>query len=253
MNEDVPPIGDHVPKVAIVTGASRGIGRACAVNLAMSGFTVVAIARNRAELGVTVARCTENGGRALSCAIDLTERKSIRSAVDAIESEVGPIEVLVNCAGINNASEAFLNVSEKQWRDAFEVNVTAMFSCTQEVIKRMLPRRRGSIVNVSSSWGLTAAPLPYGATKWAVEGFTKGLAREFTREGIRVNSVAPGATVTSMNGFEEGAAAPSAELPMGRFAMPQEIAAAVGFLVSEGATYVSGATLVVDGSAMNRF
>ncbi len=182
---------------------------------------------------------------------DMRDLGSIRLGVRSIEERIGPIDLLVNCAGVDN-SRSFTDITENDWDLAFETNLKGLFFCTQEVVRHMLPRGNGLIINVSSILGLRTGQLPYTITKWGLEGFTKSLARELTPRGIRVNAVAPGVTATAMTGFgeEDPLEVETQYHPMGRVASPKEIAAAVAFLASDQASYVNGATLVVDGGAL---
>ena len=237
--------------IALVTGASRGIGRACAIELAKSYSHVVAAARNCSALMETVRLCSPADGRASMIETDMRDLGSIRLGVRSIEERIGPIDLLVNCAGVDN-SRSFTDITENDWDLAFETNLKGLFFCTQEVVRHMLPRGNGLIINVSSILGLRTGQLPYTITKWGLEGFTKSLARELTPRGIRVNAVAPGVTATAMTGFgeEDPLEVETQYHPMGRVASPKEIAAAVAFLASDQASYVNGATLVVDGGAL---
>lgn len=236
-------------RIALVTGASSGIGRATAVRLATDGWFVVVIGRDLQRLTATAEICRSAGSDARILVLDLRDDRAVVAGIDELEREVGPISALVNCAGVTETGP-FLTGTPESWRAVFEVNVISLVTITQEVIGRMLDRSSGAIVNVSSIWGLGAAPLPYSATKWAVEGLTKSLAQEFTPRGIRVNSVAPGGTATEINGAAPGETVSDPGLPLGRLARPGEPAAVIAFLVSDDASYVSGGTFVVDGAAL---
>jgi NAD(P)-dependent dehydrogenase (short-subunit alcohol dehydrogenase family) len=238
---------DAAARVAVITGASRGIGRAAAVRLAHDGWIIAALGRDAEALAETVRRVTDAGGTAAAYIADVRDSGSLAAIVNAIEADA-PIGALVNSAG-TQVSAPFLESTIEQWREVFDANVFGLVAITQNAVGRMLPRGAGVVVNVSSAWGFLGTPLPYTATKWAVEGITKSLAAEFTAHGIRVNGVAPGGTATPMNGFsgDEDVEAPG--LPMGRLARPEEIAEAIAFLVSDAAGYVSGSTLVVDGGS----
>jgi NAD(P)-dependent dehydrogenase (short-subunit alcohol dehydrogenase family) len=235
--------------VAVVTGASSGIGRATAIRLAAEGWTVAALGRNPEALDVTVEQCRREAGFAASYQVDLTNAGAVRATIAEVEGKLGPIEALVNSAGISDV-RPFLETDDESWRKTFEINVIALASITREVLRRMTPRQSGAVVNVTSTWGHCAAPLPYSASKWALEGLTKGIAQEFTRRGVRINAVAPGGTATPMNGiFDQGVEVP-ADVPLGRLARPQEIASVIAFLVSPAASYVTGSTFVADGGQL---
>lgn len=235
-------------RTAFLTG-SRGIGRASAVALARSGWHVAVAARDASRLDETVRLCTEAGGGATAVRLDLRDPASIRDAVAFVEREVGAIDLLVNNAGINNA-RPFLEVTRDDWDAAIETNVASAFFCTQEVVRAMVPRGRGHVINITSVNGIGKGPLPYAMTKWAMEGFTKSLAAELAPVGIRVNSVAPGGTATAMNGLEDQEPPEYDFIPLGRVARPAEIAAVVAFLASDAAGYMTGSTVVVDGGLL---
>lgn len=231
----------------MVTGAGRGIGRACALAFAGLGHRVAVAARTEDQLAETVRACAEAGGEATAVVMDLRDLDSVRNAIATVEETIGPIDVLVNAAGINNA-RALMDVTEDIWDAAFETNLKGLFFCTQEVARGMIPRRSGRIVHLSSMVGVrNMGGVPYGVTKWALEGLTKSLAVELAPHGIRVNAVAPGMTTTAMAGFSDEATVTSTAIPIGRFARPEEMASAVVFLASDASSYIVGETLVVDG------
>ena len=236
--------------IAVVTGASRGIGRAIALRLSAEGRTVVAVGRDAAALEAVAAQARAEGHAILPRIVELEDRMAARALIRDVESSLGAVDALVNCAGIN-ISRPFLEITDDEWDRSFAVNLHSVFAITQEALRAMVERRRGAVVTVSSVLGLIAGPLPYSATKWALEGVTRSLARDFAAHGVRVNAVAPGGTATPMNGYSGDEAVADSHLPMGRLAMPGEIAAAAVFLLSDDASYINGATLVVDGGGFS--
>ncbi len=229
----------------MVTGASSGIGRATAIALAESGWSVAAFGRDPARVAETVGVVESTGGRARAYVGDLRAEGVADSMIDDVEADMGPVGGLVNSAGVFVAAP-FLSTTEGQWRAVFESNVFTVVAVTQAILHRMVARDDGgAVVNLSSTYGLSAAPSPYSASKWALEGLTRCLAEEFRDRRIRVNAVAPGPTLTAMTGHGSGGM-DGHERPAG-FATPAEIAAAVTFLLSERAGHITGETLVVDG------
>jgi 3-oxoacyl-[acyl-carrier protein] reductase len=237
-------------RLAFVTGASRGIGRACAIELARQGWQVVASGRDEAMLLETVTQCRNLGANADGVRTDICDVASVTSAITSTEHTLGPIGLLVNSAGIDNSRPLFLEVTEHDWDVALDTNLKGLFFCTQAVVAAMLPRGSGQIINISSIVGFMGGWLPYTITKWGVEGFTKSLARELTPKGIRVNAVAPGVTATQMTGFSDDGPIEHDSFPLGRVASPEDIARVVAFLASDSAAYMSGSTVIVDGGLL---
>jgi NAD(P)-dependent dehydrogenase (short-subunit alcohol dehydrogenase family) len=236
-------------RVAVVTGAGRGIGRGCALALAEAGADVVAIARTRGEVEA-VARDVERLGRAGRPHVcDVTDARGLDRVIGSLER----VDVLVNAAG-TNIPEPFLQVGEHSLDALLEVNVKGTFLAAQAAARRMVAGRRGgAIVNLSSQMGHVGAPgrTVYCATKHAVEGLTKALAVELAPHGIRVNSVAPTFVETPMTkpflADEEFRAEVIGRIPLGRIGSVSDVAAAVVFLASPAAALVTGTSLVVDG------
>jgi NAD(P)-dependent dehydrogenase (short-subunit alcohol dehydrogenase family) len=236
-------------RLALVTGAGQGIGREIARAFAAAGARVIVADRNR-DSGSTVA--DELGGFFVE--LDVTDSGAVRSAVDSLVADHGPIAILVNNAGIvrNTPAES---TSDEDWRDVFRVNVDGVFWCCREVGRTMLEGGGGSIINIASMSGLVAnRPQPqaaYNASKAAVIMLTKSLAAEWAGRGVRVNAIAPGYVATELT--LKGMGNPDwreewlRSTPMGRVAEPAEIAPAAVYLASDASSYVTGSVLVIDG------
>lgn len=227
---------------ALVTGASRGIGAACARALARDGFSVLVNYNSSREKAEALAR--EIGGRALQADV------SDAAAVDRLFREAGPADVLVCCAGVALV-KLFTDTSPDEWRRVFAVNVDGAYNACRAAIPHMVHEKRGRIVLVSSMWGLRGASMEtaYSASKAALIGLTKALAKELGPSGITVNCVAPGVIDTDMN-RDLGAdtlAALAEETPLCRIGTPEEAAEAVAFLVSDRASFITGQVLSADG------
>ncbi len=236
-------------KVAIVTGASRGIGRAIATLLAARGATVVAAARgdNASE---TVAAITAAGGRAEAGTLDVTDSASVEALFANVLSTHGRIDILVNNAGITR-DQLMLRLKREDWDAVIATNLTAAFTCVQAAVKPMVKQRGGRIVSVSSVVGQTgnAGQANYAASKAGLIGFSKSLARELASRNITVNVVAPGMVETDMTKAlaDKLQGNWAAQIPLGRIGTPEEIAAAVCFLASDEASYITGQVLAVNG------
>ena len=236
-------------RAAIVTGASRGIGRAIALRLASAGALVVAGAR--ADHAEPVAREIEAaGGTALAVALDVTEPASITGLAQAALDRFGRIDVLVNNAGIVR-DQLLLRMKAEEWDAVLATNLTAAFACCRAVLRPMLKRRAGRIVNVGSVVARTGNPgqANYAASKAGLEGFTRSLALEVASRGITANVVAPGMIATDMTAAldERARQALAARIPAGRLGTADEAAAAVCFLASDEASYITGQVLGVNG------
>jgi NAD(P)-dependent dehydrogenase (short-subunit alcohol dehydrogenase family) len=238
-------------KVAIVTGASRGIGEAIARTFVAHGAKVALVAR---KLEALEAVATSLGERAFALAAHTGREEDCRRIVAEAVARFGKVDVLVNNAATNPHFGPLLTVSEAQWDKTFEVNVKGYFWLAREVAQRLVDRNAGgSIVNVASIMGLDAAPLQgcYGMTKAAVLSMTKTLALELASAKIRVNAIAPGLVETrfasAITGSPELAKAIVDRTPIGRFGQPDEIAGAALYLASDAASFHTGQTLVVDG------
>jgi NAD(P)-dependent dehydrogenase (short-subunit alcohol dehydrogenase family) len=242
-------------KVAFVTGATSGIGRACAIAFANEGAKVVCVGRNEEALKGAVQEIREAGAEALSIKADLLSEREADRAVEQAQEVFGGIDVLVNAAG-TLTSGTIENTSLESWDDMMNVNVRAVFRLMQKALPSLI-ERRGNIVNLSSVTGLRAFPgvLVYCVSKAAVDQLTRCAALEVAAKGVRVNAVNPGVVVTEIHkrgGMNEEAYAAFLEHskethPLGRIGRPEEIAALVLFLASDEASWVTGATYSIDG------
>ncbi|MDR5826198.1 SDR family oxidoreductase [Caballeronia sp. LZ043] len=239
-------------EIALVTGAARGIGRACVEALSNAGATVVIGCRDHIA-GDAVAQSLRNrGAKATAVLMDMLSTRSIREAVQKIEREVGPISILVNNAGHSRPASAS-DVTEEDYDAMFDLNVKGAYFAAQAVANYMATRKRGSIVNIASQAGIVALegePI-YCMTKAAMIHMTQCLAVEWAKVGIRVNAVAPTFIKTdSTKGWLENKASREsllAQIPLGKVGEPENVAEPVVFLVSEAATMITGATLKIDG------
>src|SRR5262245_9034239 len=236
--------------VALVTGASRGIGRAVAGALAAAGCHVVLGARDESRAKQAADDITARGGQAWGLAMDVARRESVERAFQTILAERGRIDHLVNNAGITRDT-LLLRMKAEQWDEVLATNLSGVFHCTQAALKPMLKQRSGRIVNVSSVVGLAGnvGQANYAASKAGIIGFTKSVAREVASRGITVNAVAPGFVETDMTKEMSEAAreAITQNIPMGRVGRAEDVAGAVLFLLSDAAAYITGQVLGVDG------
>ncbi len=237
-------------RIALVTGASQGIGRACAVELAKGGATVAVAARNEAKLDEVVAEIEASGGKAAAFALDVASEESIHSAAKAIIEKFGKVEILVNNAGITRDG-LMLRMKRPDWDDVLSTNLTGAFLLTQALLSPMMKNRWGRIINLSSVVGRTGqgGQVNYAASKAGLIGLTRSIAREIASRNITANVIAPGYIETPMTAVlnEAQRTAMMASIPAGRAGTDAEIAAAVRFLASEEAGYITGAVLDVNG------
>jgi len=238
------------PRIALVTGASQGIGRAIALRLAANGAYVAVAARNMEKLGEVAAEIAAAGGVAHAFALDIANEESIKACAKAVIAHFGRIEILVNNAGITRDGLS-MRMRRPDWDDVLTTNLTGAFLMSQACMPSMLKTRWGRIVNITSVVGETgqAGQANYAASKAGLIGLTKSLARELASRAITVNAVAPGMIATAMTEVltDEQKAAMAAQIPLGRAGTDVEIAAAVAFLASEDAAYITGHTLDVNG------
>lgn len=238
----------------IITGGSRGIGAATARLAASQGYKVCVnyVHDQRAAMEV-VADIQARGGTAITVQADVGSEADVLRLFDTAEAGIGPVSGLVNNAAITGLIRDFVDTDTGTFRKVLETNVLGSFLCAQEAVRRFLPQRSGAIVNVSSVAADTGGPgeyIPYAASKAAIESFTLGLAREIASHGIRVNAVAPGLTLTEIHGNAgkpDRVARITPRIPMQRPAEPDEIARTILWLLSDDASYVTGAVLRVAG------
>ncbi|KKA44161.1 MULTISPECIES: 3-oxoacyl-ACP reductase FabG [Salinivibrio] len=234
-------------KVALVTGASRGIGRATAELLAERGATVIGTATSEKGAAAISDYLGENG-RGL--ALNVTSPESVAEVLDTIKKEFGDVDILVNNAGITR-DNLLMRMKDDEWQDIMDTNLTSIFRLSKAVLRAMMKKRCGRIINIGSVVGVmgNAGQANYAAAKAGVIGFTKSMAREVAARGITVNTVAPGFIETDMTKAlnDEQRAATLAQVPAGRLGDPKEIAATVAFLASDDAAYMTGETLHVNG------
>jgi 3-oxoacyl-[acyl-carrier protein] reductase len=237
-------------KTALVTGASQGIGRACALTLAKAGARIALAARNESKLADVAAEITAAGGTAQAFAIDVASEESIKTGAKAAIAHFGSIDILVNNAGITKDT-LLLRMKRADWDDVLSTNLTGVFLLTQALLSPMLKARWGRIINITSIVGETGqiGQANYAASKAGLIGFTKSLARELASRGITSNAVAPGYIETAMTAVlgDKHREAMLPMIPLGRSGTEQEVADAVRFLASNEASYITGHVLDVNG------
>jgi len=235
-------------EIALVTGASRGIGKAIAEQLATAGATVIGTATSEGGADNISAYLTPLGGKGMC--LNVTDLDSISAVMKTIKDDFGPISILVNNAGITK-DNLLMMMKEDQWNDIIETNLTSIYRLSKAVIRTMMKAKKGRIINIASVVGLTGNPgqTNYSATKAGMLGFTKSLAREIGSRNITVNCVAPGFIDTDMTKElpEEQRKALIGQIPLNRLGDPADIAAAVSFLASPAAAYITGETINVNG------
>jgi 3-oxoacyl-[acyl-carrier protein] reductase len=240
-------------RVALVTGASQGIGRACALRLAQSGATVALAARSPEKLAHVASEITAGGGQAAAFTMDVANDDDVKSVTRAIVAQFGKIDVLVNNAGITR-DQLVLRMKRADWDAVLETNLTAAYLCTQQALGSMLKQRWGRVINITSIFGQIgqAGQANYAASKAGLIGLTMAVAREVASRHITVNAVAPGYIETAMT-----ATLPSElkenilkSIPLGRAGADTDVAHAVAFLASEEAAYITGHVLNVNGGIL---
>ena len=238
-------------KTAIITGASRGIGRAEAVQLARDGFSVCINCLERMDLAQELSeKLQKEGCSAMAFQADVSVKNEVDAMVEAVHARFGPVDVLVNNAGIAEQCQ-IQDIREELWDRIFAVNVKGVLNTVQAVLPDMLHRKSGCIINTSSIWGMHGASCEsvYSSSKHAVIGLTKSMAAELALSGIRVNCVAPGVIDTDMVKVlgDETLRDLADNTPIGRLGKPEDIAAAVSYLASDGASFVTGQVRTCDG------
>lgn len=238
-------------KVALVTGASRGIGRAIAIELAKAGALVaINYAGNAAAAQEVQKVITDMGGKAIVIQADVSNEEAATKLVDTTIEQLGGLDILVNNAGITR-DNLFIRMKEEDWNAVINTNLNGVFNCTKVAAKYMMKKRTGRIINMSSVVGITGnfGQTNYAAAKAGVIGFTKSLAREMATRGITVNAVAPGFIATDMTAAmpEKAKTSVLTSIPLGKMGQPEDIANAVLFLASDKASYITGQVVNVDG------
>ena len=237
-------------QVAVITGSTRGIGRAIALSFAEAGATTIVIGRNEELAKKTVAEIEEKGGRADYFVGDVTSLETVQEITAKILDKHNRIDILINNAGITK-DNLLLRMSEEDFDDVIRINLKGTFNFTKVVAKVMLKAKKGSIINISSIVGITGniGQANYAASKAGVIGFTKSVAKELASRNINVNAIAPGYIATDMNDemTEQAKGEVLSKIPMNRLGDVADIAGACLFLASSEANYITGQTLVIDG------
>jgi 3-oxoacyl-[acyl-carrier protein] reductase len=240
-------------RVALVTGASQGIGRACALKLAQAGATVAVAARNHEKLAELSTHITAAGGTSGAFALDVADEEQIKATIKSILAHFGKIDILINNAGITR-DQLVMRMKRADWDAVLNTNLTSAYLCTQQTIPSMLKQRWGRIINITSIFGQTgqAGQANYAASKAGLIGLTMAIAREVASRNITCNAVAPGFIETSMTSalgddFKQNA---MKMIPLGRIGTTEDVANAVGFLASEEAGYITGHVLSVNGGML---
>jgi 3-oxoacyl-[acyl-carrier protein] reductase len=240
-------------RVALVTGASQGIGHACALALAREGASVAVAARNQERLEALVGAITAAGGKAAAFVMDVADEEQVKSAIKAIVAHFGKIDILVNNAGITR-DQLVLRMKRADWDMVLNTNLTSAFLCIQQAIPSMLKQRWGRIINVTSVFGQMgqSGQANYAASKAGLIGLTMAMAREVASRNITCNAVAPGFIDTNMTAVlsEEFKQTAVKSIPLGRVGSPEDVASAVRFLASDEAGYITGHVLNVNGGLL---
>ena len=240
-------------RIAFVTGASQGIGRACALKLASAGATIAVAARNQEKLTELAAEITTAGGKAAAFTFDVNDEEQVKSVIKAAITQFGKIDILINNAGITR-DQLVMRMKRADWDAVLQTNLTSAYLCIQQVIGSMLKQRWGRIINVSSVFGQMgqAGQANYAASKAGLIGLTMAIAREVGSRNITCNAVAPGFIETAMTAglgdeFKQNAVK---QIPLGRVGSPEDVAGAVAFLASDEASYITGHVLNVNGGLL---
>ncbi len=240
-------------RVALVTGASQGIGRACALELAARGASVAVVARNQEKLEELVKEVTTAGGQAAAFSLDVADEEKVKAVFKTALGQLGKIDILVNNAGITR-DQLVMRMKRADWDSVLSTNLTSAYLCIQQVIGSMLKQRWGRIINITSVFGQTgqAGQANYAASKAGLIGLTMAIAREVASRGITCNAVAPGFIETSMtSGLSDELKQTALKMiPLGRVGSAGDVAHAVSFLASEDAAYITGHVLNVNGGML---
>jgi 3-oxoacyl-[acyl-carrier protein] reductase len=240
-------------RVALVTGASQGIGHACATALARQGASVAVAARNQQKLEELVAQIAASGGKAAAFVMDVADEEQIKSGIKSALGQFGKIDILVNNAGITR-DQLVMRMKRADWDAVLNTNLTSAYLCIQQVIGSMLKQRWGRIINITSIFGQMgqAGQANYAASKAGLIGLTMAMAREVASRNITCNAVAPGFIETSMTAAlsEELKQTAVKMIPLGKVGTPDDVASAVGFLASDEASYITGHVLNVNGGML---
>lgn len=239
--------------VALVTGASQGIGRACAVKLAERGATVALAARNQEKLNQLVGHITDSGGKAAAFPLDVSDEEQIKTTFKSVIAQLGKIDILVNNAGVTR-DQLVMRMKRADWDAVINTNLTSAYLCTQQAIGSMLKQRWGRIINITSIFGQIgqAGQANYASSKAGLIGLTMAIAREVASRNITCNAVAPGFIETAMSSVLSDELKQKAVemIPVGRVGTPEDVANAVAFLASEEAGYITGHVLNVNGGML---
>ena len=240
-------------RVALVTGASQGIGRACALRLAQSGATLALAARNQEKLNQLTGEIEAAGGKAAAFILDVGDEEQVKSTFKAVIGQFGKVDILVNNAGITR-DQLVMRMKRADWDAVLNTNLTSAYLCTQQAISSMLKQRWGRIINITSIFGQMgqAGQANYAASKAGLIGLTMAIAREVGSRNITCNAVAPGFIETAMtSGLAEDFKQNAVKMiPLGRVGSPDDVAEAVAFLASEAASYITGHVLNVNGGML---
>ena len=240
-------------RVAWVTGASQGIGRACALRLSREGIAIAVSARNQEKLQAVAAEITASGGSASCFPLDVSDEEQIKSGGKAVLGQFGKIDILVNNAGVTH-DQLLMRMKRADWDSVLNTNLTSAYLCTQQVIGSMLKQRWGRIINITSVFGQIgqAGQANYASSKAGLIGLTMAIAREVASRNITCNAVAPGFIDTAMTSAlsDEFKQTALKVIPLGRVGTPDDVAHAVAFLASEETSYITGHVLNVNGGML---
>lgn len=240
-------------RVAVVTGASRGIGRSIAVRLAEQGADIVAVARSGEALAELTREVAAHGRRCIPVVCDVTDESAPGAIVDAAQANVGRVDILINNAGGNSFMTPLQSMRPSGWRKTLLLNLDATALLTQALLPALTEHGKGAIVNIASVAGLRGAPMMahYGAAKAALISLTQSLALEVAHQGVRVNALVPGWIATDLTGFlrtdDDAERGVLSRVPMARWGTPEEMAEAALFLASDASSFMTGQVLIVDG------